>query len=1127
MEKRNNLCHSLPQATFAKHAKELTRDVEKERRARQEVERENERLRRALSKHADGGGGGGGGGGGTGGGEARSPKNNASVPPPPSPPASPTRGGGSADAADAKADAARRLQQQEELQRLQRIHEEEENDKRQRQRAKNAEEFNQARSTLTRLLQETDDVSDADDQSLQTFKSDLEAALADNSKPLSLNKAGTFLARKVTERISAIDAEVEARLDAAEAAAILEEEKKAAKARKAKKQREADEKRAKMVKEAEEKEEMQRLQREFEAQQRAMAQRIADEEASRLEAERLQREYDQQKEMQAQSFNFAEELSRLQSDAASSMHHQIQLNQDLEDQRNQRGDTPISPSASEVPASGVGQAQQGDAVADGEAADTHSAAPDAADGGRAEAEREAERLEARLAEEEEERQRLANQADEARQAAERRRAEREAARRAAVEQRRREEEAAQRRRAAERAANEGNRLSAEQQQSRDRQRGKVWGAFVEKVEQYETNDKRIPIGGGRTWDHISEDVNLTAQDEGDAEDVATLASDTGHSDIAEVAAENERKLKDEMDEDEEEVVDESYTAAELAAAAAKGASWGKKAPPMTIELTRKSLQYLQQTTPRDRDRFISLMRQFTLTSNAWAGGRGVARVIQTKHTPKDAVVIAWVINRRTKVTAICQERPTEAAIIVWTITTPGAEAAAIKEIDRMYKRMLPKGQENSRHKLVPEVFLNPRGNTPIIVHRINVGELDSLQNNSFMPDLRLTNEESALVEREGCVLVLGRSGTGKTSCTAMRIAGDLKSGAFRQLFVARSSRLCRNLKRIVVSGNDSLLESVENDIGALDVVGDRCLPGDPLFLTLDQFIAFLESMRVPVKDQDGEDEPYITFPPLKRVGYFRFEKWWHETKGFTVGRQKKGNSRSGGGGGGAGGGGAALGPLAVWTQIRSLIKGSCEAAFGSTDPDINPPRPAGSPIYRNEYLGFGRKRVDLSEEQRNAVFDIYEVYAVKLMSTESWDDGDRVLYLIACLRQYGDSASCFRDSLFPVDKLYADEVQDSTQCEVALMVIAVGCHADNLWLVGDTAQAVTHGVNFRFDDVRTVVTRVGGRIDKPAKLSRNYRSHSGILNYANTFLSFLATAFPHGMRGCLHLYQNFNKILLL
>ena len=68
-------------------------------------------------------------------------------------------------------------------------------------------------------------------------------------------------------------------------------------------------------------------------------------------------------------------------------------------------------------------------------------------------------------------------------------------------------------------------------------------------------------------------------------------------------------------------------------------------------------------------------------------------------------------------------------------------------------------------------------------------------------------------------------------------------------------------------------------------------------------------------------------------------------------------------------------------------------------------------------------------------------------------------------------------------------MQDSTQCEVALMVIAVGCHADNLWLVGDTAQAVTHGVNFRFDDVRTVVTRVGGKIEKPAKLSRNYRSH--------------------------------------
>ena len=46
------------------------------------------------------------------------------------------------------------------------------------------------------------------------------------------------------------------------------------------------------------------------------------------------------------------------------------------------------------------------------------------------------------------------------------------------------------------------------------------------------------------------------------------------------------------------------------------------------------------------------------------------------------------------------------------------------------------------------------------------------------------------------------------------------------------------------------------------------------------------------------------------------------------------------------------------------------------------------------------------------------------------------------------------------------------QCEVALMVLSVGRHAENLWLVGDTAQAVTHGVNFRFDGVSHVVPQI-------------------------------------------------------
>jgi hypothetical protein len=59
------------------------------------------------------------------------------------------------------------------------------------------------------------------------------------------------------------------------------------------------------------------------------------------------------------------------------------------------------------------------------------------------------------------------------------------------------------------------------------------------------------------------------------------------------------------------------------------------------------------------------------------------------------------------------------------------------------------------------------------------------------------------------------------------------------------------------------------------------------------------------------------------------------------------------------------------------------------------------------------------------------------------------------------------------------------------MLYAVGKDCNSLFLAGDTAQSITAGVVFRFADVRAVVARVGGTLEKPRKLWRNYRSHQG------------------------------------
>jgi hypothetical protein len=40
------------------------------------------------------------------------------------------------------------------------------------------------------------------------------------------------------------------------------------------------------------------------------------------------------------------------------------------------------------------------------------------------------------------------------------------------------------------------------------------------------------------------------------------------------------------------------------------------------------------------------------------------------------------------------------------------------------------------------------------------------------------------------------------------------------------------------------------------------------------------------------------------------------------------------------------------------------------------------------------------------------------------------------------------------------------QGEVAILLTAACCQADRVFFVGDTAQSITHGVDFRFEEVR-------------------------------------------------------------
>ena len=79
--------------------------------------------------------------------------------------------------------------------------------------------------------------------------------------------------------------------------------------------------------------------------------------------------------------------------------------------------------------------------------------------------------------------------------------------------------------------------------------------------------------------------------------------------------------------------------------------------------------------------------------------------------------------------------------------------------------------------------------------------LSKLENKNWTPPLRLTVEEKISVAKDGNVLLLGRSGTGKTISIANRISHDRErvdeNISFKQLFIARSKRICNYVTELV------------------------------------------------------------------------------------------------------------------------------------------------------------------------------------------------------------------------------------------------------------------------------------------------------------------------------------------
>ncbi|CDW90518.1 lupus brain antigen [Stylonychia lemnae] len=190
-----------------------------------------------------------------------------------------------------------------------------------------------------------------------------------------------------------------------------------------------------------------------------------------------------------------------------------------------------------------------------------------------------------------------------------------------------------------------------------------------------------------------------------------------------------------------------------------------------------------------------------------------------------------------------------------------------------------------------------------------------------------------------------------------------------------------------------------------------------------------------------------------------------------------------------------LTPLVVWTEIFSVIKGGAQ-----------------SHCFENQvypfilYIGDGARstrKLDaakfLTLQEKVMIYQIFMHYEKWKDSMMAYDFNDVVNHIIVQTKQ----------GLRPQQQIHflmVDEVQDLTP---NILFLLTSITEKNIFFCGDTAQTIAKGVGFRFYNLKTVFQSTQ-YFSAPSvlQLVKNFRSHSRILDLANSVVSLIELIFP-------------------
>ncbi|CAH9101363.1 unnamed protein product [Cuscuta europaea] len=414
----------------------------------------------------------------------------------------------------------------------------------------------------------------------------------------------------------------------------------------------------------------------------------------------------------------------------------------------------------------------------------------------------------------------------------------------------------------------------------------------------------------------------------------------------------------------------------------------------------------------------------------------------------------------------------------------------------------------------------------------------------------VTDEEKEIIKSRSSSFILGRSGTGKTTVLTMKLFQkeqqhhlslgvkkvesnneinkheedsvakaektmmsqsedkDKMTTTLRQLFVTVSPKLCYAVKQQVAhlkcfaqggkfSDENSLLDMLD-DLDGLSHFKD--IPDSfvsiperkyPLVITFRKFLMMLDgTLRSSYFDRfQDKHTPFLDAETLLRRKEVNFDRfcclyWPHLNSQFTKNHDA----------------------AKVFTEIISHIKGGLRVGEAHN-----------VKLGRSEYVSMSLNRVStLNEKSREEIYNIFLDYEKMKMERREFDLADLV----------NDLHFRLNEEIWEGDKMdfvYIDEVQDLTMRQISLFKYICQNVDEGFVFSGDTAQTIARGIDFRFEDVRTLfyeefvlklkgdlhATRKDkGHIARVSCLLQNFRTHAGVLRLAQSVIDILAHYFP-------------------